>query len=556
MNVFEDLITELQEENLLENTVIKSSAERTSDEIALDETVVPNAVYDAPAVDRIEIETAADHGAGVGAVPTGTVNFETAQEVPQRAPQNQRVEKNKEFFKKRAVAEVASLQMVEHVLTGVEREYMKAVPNTYDDFKAKKALNNFIHVTDSTDAEGHAEAEFDLMQETESWCSALAERDKKIPVSNLRQYCDNTKPALSSQAMLAIARFYRNLPYSESVRSKFDFVLTRLFSRAAIDEKRVCLFDRDETVKHIKTLYADWASIPLYSADDNDSNVMLAGLSFEDLALEAERAGSFDQLIKSDFFGRLRMFKESISEVFLAPSVAAAAVDANIRIGNAYVTLIARERQQMDSNSIQSKYGSSLDSQIISDATAQTLELVDLLNAPMPAFEAANEETAVPNKAMEPEASTPAAPRVEQNAPSIKTRASGDGIVTRLTDQVRSINKWVLVFCGVLILATGGLVIYSSYFAGEMPSSVGVASVDFENPAINEVILKAKVSNGTLYVSLQPTWDAMPKEKRQEVLQKIFQTGREKGFVQVNLIGKDGRSVGYASATRLDVSMP
>ena len=72
---------------------------------------------------------------------------------------------------------------------------------------------------------------------------------------------------------------------------------------------------------------ADWSSVPLYTADSDETNVLLTALSFEDLGAEAEGASNFDQLITNDFFGRLRLFKESISELFYAPSVTAAAID-------------------------------------------------------------------------------------------------------------------------------------------------------------------------------------------------------------------------------------
>ena len=67
--------------------------------------------------------------------------------------------------------------------------------------------------------------------------------------------------------------------------------------------------------------------------DNDESNILLAALSFEELATEAETAETFDQLIASDFFGRLRNFKESINEMFYAPNVTVAAIDANVRIG-------------------------------------------------------------------------------------------------------------------------------------------------------------------------------------------------------------------------------
>ena len=307
-----------------------------------------------------------------------SIHETVAPPAEQEPTQGKKIRNGKEFFKKRAMGEVSSLQMVEHVLTGVEREYMKVIPKTFDDFNAKKALHSFIHLDEEINSEEHAAAEFTLMQETEGWCSALATRDHQVPVSSLRQYCENSRPALSSQALLGLARFYRNLPYSESVRAKFDFVITRLFSRPAEQEKRLCLFNRDEMLARINMLYSEWSSISLYAAEDDESKVLLTALSFEDLSIEAENASAFDQLIESDFFGRLRMFKESISELFFAPNVTAAAIECNIRIGNAYVVLIDRESQKLDAASIQSKYGS-INDQAVSEATGRTLELVDLL---------------------------------------------------------------------------------------------------------------------------------------------------------------------------------
>jgi len=50
----------------------------------------------------------------------------------------------KEYFRKRAMDEVTGLQMVEHVLSGVEREQMKTVPKPYDDLPVKLALHDFF----------------------------------------------------------------------------------------------------------------------------------------------------------------------------------------------------------------------------------------------------------------------------------------------------------------------------------------------------------------------------------------------------------------------------
>jgi|CXWL01.1.fsa_nt_gi hypothetical protein len=559
MNVFEDLIIELKEENLLENTVIDDQREMSADDFALDITDMPDRAPTFTSEDRIEVETANERVAteepATEPVQAAAPIVETAalpeQTQPQDRPQNQRQRNNKEFFKKRAINEVSSLQMVEHVLTGVEREYMKMMPKIYDDFKAKKALNTFLQISDTVNSEGHAEAEFELLSETEAWCSALAERDKNVPVSSLRQYCDNSKPALSSQAILAIARFYRNLPYSEAVRAKFDFVVTRLFSRANENDKRVCLFNREETLNHIKTLYAEWSSIPLYSAEDDDSSVVLGALSFEDLAVEAENASSFDQLIKTDFFGRLRTFKESLNETFFAPIVTAAAIEANVRIGNAYIALIARERQRMDADSIQTRYAS-LDSQRVSDATAQTLDFSDILrSSPAPLNE---EFVAAPTHVQEQFEEEPEIEETVDAEPPVKKAPSE--FLQRIRANMFSVNRWVIVFTVLMLAGTGGLVLWSNYLSEIPVKTDGVADVTFENPQVQEYVEKAKISNSMLYVQLKKTWAVLPKEKREDVLAKMYQAGADKGYREVNLISVEGKMIGYASATRLDIVMP
>jgi hypothetical protein len=463
--------------------------------------------------------------------------------------------------------------MVEHVLTGVEREYMKVVPRTFDDFNAKKALHTFIQLDDGVNSEAHAAAEFALMQETEAWCSALAERDRNIAVPNLRQYCENSRPALSSQALLGLGRFYRNLPYSESVRSKFDFVITRLFSRPVSMEKRVCLFSRDEILTHINTLYGDWSSISLYAADDDQSKVMLTALSFEDLSIEAENAATFDQLIESDFFGRLRMFKESISELFFAPLVTAAAIECNIRIGNAYVELIDRERHKIDAQTLQSKYGSDNDV-AVSEATGRTLDLVDLLKDLSEAREqgetSQEEDYVTGDEALDDDLghrreqqpkTRGREPQQESGTESTASLPLAQRIIDsfrpdRIKENARNVNKWFLAGCLMMIAFSVGVYLYANYIVDDKVPTSGVASVELEDSILKDHIKMGKISSGIFYGQLLPSWDTLTKEKREDYLKKVYQAGVEKGYKQVNLIDKDGKVVGYASATRLDVSMP
>ena len=581
MNVFEDLIVELKQENLLESTVIETSSRETADDFHLDETVAPNLDYDLPGYGIDDESVVVERTSGTfeekPIMDSGSFNFsnevqdyhihETAvSEGPPELVQGKRVRKGKEFFKKRAMGEVSSLQMVEHVLTGVEREYMKVVPKTFDDFNTKRALHSFLNLDQDVNSQEHATAECNLMRETEAWCTALAERDRHVQASSLRQYCENSRPALSSQALLGLARFYRNLPYSESVRSKFDFVITRLFSRPTEREKRLCLFNRDEMLGHLNMLYSEWSSISLYAAEDDESKVLLTALSFDDLAVEAENASTFDQLIEGNFFGRLRMFKESISELFFAPNVTAAAIDCNIRIGNAYVLLIDRERQKVDSETLQLKYGNQNDL-AVSEATGRTLELVDLLrelSQPVESRETiTNNRDDRPDDSQEPTPHLDSRPEpyrrpksrevesVEETAPTEPSR-----FLERLKENARNVNRWFLAGCLLMIALSFGLYFYATYGVSDTVPSNGVMTVDLGNSVLQDHIKVGKISGEILYGQMQPSWDTLTKEKREDYLKKVYQAGAEKGYKQVNLIGKDGKVVGYASAAKLDVMMP
>lgn len=557
MNVFEDLVVELQQENLLESTVIDDeklgnghSAMDEPDTPALpdDEIVAIDEVDDVRDAEPAEAAVVLDGGTDEGseaAPPAGQ---------PEVTPLRLKQKNSSEFFKKKAVDEVASLQMVEHVLTGVEREYQKVLPKAFDDFNTKRALHSFLQVAADVNAEEHAKAEFVLLQETEAWCTALGERDRKIMVSSLRQYCENSRPALSSQAMLAIARFYRNLPYSESVRGKFDFVITRLFSRAAPREMRQLLFNREEMLGHLNTLYADWSSIPLYAADEEDSNVMLTALSFEDLCVEAESVISFDQLLSTDFFGRLRLFKESIAELFFAPIVTAAAIECNVRVGNAYVNLIDREREKMDEESIQAKYAD-LNDQDVSNAASRTLDLVEILRA--------KADYHVPEVDVDEIAESgddayldDAAPRhrEKQKAAKPAKTAAGDSFIGRMIENAKSVNRLFLVAAAVLIAASMGLYVWANFVVSDSVTSTGVKVVDVENSFYKEYIGKARISGETFYGQLIPMWERLPKEKKLEFLQKVYQAGAERGYTQVNLITKDGKPAAFASPTRMEIT--
>lgn len=571
MNVFEDLVVELKEENLLESTVMENGPE-ASDEMP----VVTSGLADLDAVEDVaaeiesdvledEVLTESSHRKGSfglsdveppAAAKPEPPAAETADIQLQGNSETVEIRKpttGREFFIKRATSEISSLQMVEAVLSAVERERMKIVPRSYDDLEAKKALHVFLQLAGDVETEKHKQAEFDLLRETEAWCSALAKRDREISVTNIRRYCENCKPMLSSQAMLALARFYRNLPYSESVRGKFDFIMTRLFSRPTDDEMRLLLFTRDEMLGHIKTLYAEWSSIPLYSADGEESNIALTTLSFEDLTREAEAAVNFDDLIRSDFFGRLRLFKESIAELFFAPSVTAAAIECNVRIGNKYVELIERERRKSDAATVHDRFGE-IDDQVVSEAAGRTLELVNLLRERVASEDHVDSE---PEAHDEVEVLEVRYDHQAEEAAEVESgTAKASGAVARAFEAVRSVNRWFLIAAVVMIIASVGVFVWGNYFAEPKVSSTGVKTLSFQGTDLADVVKTAKLSGDTLYVVAQANLDQMSKEKQTEILQKLYQAGNEKGWVVVNLMNSEGKTVGYITPNKVEVLSP
>jgi hypothetical protein len=559
MNIFEDLIEELKEENLLEETVMETSlaAEKANNsQNDADESLVFEAdeskmirVEDDEFPEEFDFEESSDEpeakAAEAETPPAETVESletESAEEteVEEAADaghveQNQESANGVEFYRQRAMKEVSGLQMVEHVLSGVEREQMKVVPKPYDDLEAKKILHHFLQVSKDLNSPEHAQAEFQLMQETESWYSALSHRDKNVSVTHLRRYCETTRPILSSQALISVARFYRNSPYSDQVRSKFDLVITRLFAKDIGGEKRQMVFEREEMIKHLTMLYAEWASIPMYAAAEDDSEILLIALKFEDFMSEADEASNFDELIKNDFFNRLRVFKESTNENFFAPLITATAIECNVRVGNRYVDLIQLEKEKVESAKLEDKYGF-LHDQSISEAASKTLQLVDLLKQNVVQNDETIQEESQIEKAEQSQTSPAAAPE-KAKVSAVKKEKSK-----------YAVNKWLLLATILVVVVNIGLYIWMSSNVEPENTNQNVKKVNLENSSLKEYIREARIANDTFFAIVQQNWSTLNQEKREEVLKKVFATGSEKGFQKVHLLDNQGKTVGFADA--------
>lgn len=528
MNVFEDLVTELQQENLLELTVIDvENSPRNGNYMA---------EY-SPAHDDEPLLIIPEPPKRNAPLPATNQKPDFGMAEPIKA-------RNEiERFRKQSVDEIAALQMVEHVLSGVERDYSKIEPNVYDDLPAKKALHRYLQAAEDVTSDEYFDAESAFLREIDAWRHALAKRDVDISVCNLRHYSETTQPALSSQALFALVRFYRNADYSEQVRSKFDFSVTRLFSRNMGDFTRQMLFDRAETVGHLKKRYNDWAGSEYFSLSDDDPDVLLSVLSFEDFIIEAANVESFDELLKSDFLPRLGVFKRGIGSAFFSPIVAAAAIECNVRIGNKYIELLSGERTRLDEDRIRERY-ENFDDRGISDFLGRTLEFDDLLQ----------QEAVIESEAAEDEAEHPLHKTEKVERPVRQPRIATKEKFFDFTSL--GVNKWLLATTIVVVIACVGLYVWVEYFSGESVSSASVKSVNFDASSFKEYIKTATISGETLYGVTTPIWDKLSQEKREELLLKMYQFGGDNGYKKIHLTNGQGKSVGYASELRLEVYNP
>jgi hypothetical protein len=538
MNVFESLIDELKEENLLENTILDN---REKPQVVAAESLDP--VVPAPNAAPVEEFEMEEGGVRLYDGRDSSMRMSDGDTVEIRKPTSQR-----EYFRKRAMDEVSGLQMVEHILTGVEREYAKKKPTPFDEFEVKVALNNFLQVADDVSAADHKEAEFKLMQETAAWCTALALRDEKLLVAHVRRFCENTKPMLSSRAVLAIAKFYRNLPYSEPVRAKFEYLVTRLFSRRNADHTRTLLFGGHAMVGHVQTLYADWASLSLHNGPDDREKAQLAVLSFAEFAKEAQTARKFDDLIQSDLYNRIRQFKENLAEMFFVPEVLVAAIECNVAVGNTYLSLLESERSRFEAEFADDESIDS-DNHAPSMATARSLELADIFHQP----EAESDTSTVFLSA-----SSPVEPVAEPEKPATAKSTLGalpgvgsylDAVVTHFA----GINRWLVIGSLVMIVASAGLWTWATFFVDEPPPNPSARSYDVANSAVKGELKAGRVLGGTFHGVTLPGWISMPESRKKEVLQKLYQEGAAGGWQKVNLIDATGKTVAFASKERLEI---
>ncbi len=501
MNVFEDLLEELKDENLIEDSIFELSSQSKGQNSS----------------DPLSAE-----------VITSNEDADGAEEDDSEGP---------DFFKKRAMDDVKGLQMVEHVFTGVEREHMKVSPSSYDDLKVKRTLQLFIQVADQPETDQFRESHAEFMQEVEAWMAALVERDEEISVSNLRRFCETSKPVLSSQALISLANFYRNSPFTETVRGKFDYVMTRLFSREIGGEKRRLLCGRIEMVGHINTLYSKWSSLEMYSGEEYAGLIREQVASFLVFAAEAEAAESLDSMLRSDIFQRIRQAKEEIAELFFAPEITAVVIECNLRIGNRFVDLVAEARDHTEMESLDDIYGP-ID-HLVSDAAGKTINLIELLKAEPEVVEVEEFDETDDRPVRKPAKSVPSFDHADRS----EGRRSS----------LFNVNKWLLAATVLIVIASTGLYFWAEQYESNQTVKNVAPEFNVVGSGFEQYVTKTRKSGETVYGVVSPDWGILDDYGRKNVLRVALKFSSTSGTKRVQFVDQNGRTVGFASANRIEV---
>lgn len=507
MNVFEDLIVELKEQNLLEETILD--------------------------FDQLQAElNDVDHEIIGAGGPRGHSEAWNARAAAPKA----------DVIKKRVSEQAVALQMVDHVLTGVERNLLKIEPQVFDDLPATKALHRFIQASKEPDTNEYFEAESKLLLEMESWTSALTVRDKEIPVAALRRYCETAQPPLSPQALFSLARFYRSVEPSQQTVKKFDFVVTRLFSKIEDGGHRSPLCSRDEIVGHLKKRYSDWAVAQPHLQMSNNPDVTLAVLNFEDFTAEGDGAGSLEDLKSSNFFERVRGAKEAAGEIYFVPQVTASAIECNIRLANRVTEFLQNEMHRLGGAEKVLEKFSTLDQFLVSDAVGRTFSFKQALDYDLGSdpFDSPL-EFAKPANDKRPAGSTE---RAYRRPYSPKRRST----------TIFGLNRWFIIACFLAMAIAASFYVWGEYFTEDSTVVTTAKLFDLKDPELKEFAKSARISNDMLYVVTTPAYDALSRDRQEDYLRKLQGAGTDNGYKKVSILNARGKNVAYASPDRLQIN--
>lgn len=266
--------------------------------------------------------------------------------------------------------EAVNLRVAEKILSEVESRLLKLSPSPFEIESVKTSLHSLKNLSPTVSPEEISLAEFQIKQKFELWRGILEERDQNIETFHLRRFFDFTEEPIDGAFFVALTQFYRNI----SNLSKFDLVVTRIFSRGRGQLQREVRLTRREMTNYLRELFNYWDGKETFTNQFSDETLS-AILKLEEFIREAEFVKSFEELSQSDIFVRLRNYKNELGKNFFDPSVAAAAVECNLAVGNVFNSLMAKANENLSAR-LTAKYDFAGAFQEISPNTQQQISEV------------------------------------------------------------------------------------------------------------------------------------------------------------------------------------
>jgi hypothetical protein len=256
----------------------------------------------------------------------------------------------------RVFTDAYALETAEQVLSNIERIQLKISPKSYDLKKINALLDEYKAVQNEDNADA-LQIEFRLLQELQFWRSALSHRDEAVKTFHLRRFYDENASFVTAQTLAALGCFYRSLMPTFEVRSKYDFVVTQLFSSKSLNEPRFVRISVEELIERLKQFNVAWTGIEIDWADERARRARKEAVAvFDALRGEVSNFNRLEDLLKSKFFNRVRRHKQYLGETLFAPEVTAASIQCNVEVGNKFSQLVAEENESFR-YSLESEHG-------------------------------------------------------------------------------------------------------------------------------------------------------------------------------------------------------
>jgi hypothetical protein len=256
------------------------------------------------------------------------------------------------------IGQIGSIKTLDQIFFGIEKDQLKIQVTPFDSLALNMALQEF--------QKGNLAAKDNVYDEILKWQEYLLERDENIGLKDLRIHCETAKPALNSKALLTLAEFYQNVS-----RSKFEMLLTRVFSRVTENSKRRLIVESADLEQHIVNIFSK-GDQSVAESDVRDSVIFKCG-QFQAQANECQNLGG---MVGVELLNKYSEFKKELGSEFYDAKVLTAIIETNVFIGNRFVTLLIREKSGATSVNLENKavFGNNFEDGV-SEIVCQTIYL-------------------------------------------------------------------------------------------------------------------------------------------------------------------------------------